>query len=201
MLLLPLTQDIWTIFDNLSSTDFRSLKDQRIRELEVENQKQAEEVISSLKQVFFSCPSNSKPTFVIVLTHCNALAVQFHDWKPSRPNPNLEHLQRAIFETFDLWDFWPLRHLIRAMRKHDLTNKKTTTKTKTNTMTMTNRFREQPQWGIFLDILRTPSDGHPREVLSLNSVRPFQTKFQNFGQISQSCSQISQPWNTWNTWS
>ena len=24
----------------------------------------------------------------------------------------------------NLWDFWPLRHLIRVMRKHDLTNKK-----------------------------------------------------------------------------
>ena len=31
----------------------------------------------------------------------------------------------------NLWDFWPLRHLIRVMRKHDLTNKKTTTKTNT----------------------------------------------------------------------
>ena len=38
----------------------------------------------------------------------------------------------------NIWDFWPLRHLIRAMRKHDLTNKKTTTKTNT----MTNIFWE-----------------------------------------------------------
>ena len=65
------------------------------------------------------------------------------------------------------WDFWPLRHLIRVMRKHDLTNKKTTTKTKTSTMTKT--FRDHPQWGIFWDILRTPSDGNPREVLSLTN--------------------------------
>ena len=36
---------------------------------------------------------------------------------------------------------WPLRHLIRVMRKHDLTNKKTTTKTKTKKMTMTNAFK------------------------------------------------------------
>ena len=42
-----------------------------------------------------------------------------------------------------------LRHLIRVMRKHDLTNKKTTTKTntktKTMTMKMTNTFREHLQ--------------------------------------------------------
>ena len=34
-------------------------------------------------------------------------------------------------------DLWPLRHLIRVMRGHDLTNKKTMTNTKTKTMTMT----------------------------------------------------------------
>ena len=40
--------------------------------------------------------------------------------------------------------FWPFRHLIRVMKKHDLTNKKTMTKTKTKTKTMTktNTFRE-----------------------------------------------------------
>ena len=44
-----------------------------------------------------------------------------------------------------------------VMRKHDLTNKKTTTKTNTNTMTMkmTNTFREHPQKGISEDILNT----------------------------------------------
>ena len=36
-------------------------------------------------------------------------------------------------------------------------------------MTMTNTFRKHPQWGIFGDILRTPSDGNPREVLSLTN--------------------------------
>ena len=37
-----------------------------------------------------------------------------------------------------------MRHLIRVMRRHDLTNKKTMTKTKTKkkTMTKTNTFRE-----------------------------------------------------------
>ena len=34
------------------------------------------------------------------------------------------------------------------MRKHDLTNKKTTTKTKTNTKTMTNTFKEHLQRAI-----------------------------------------------------
>ena len=42
-----------------------------------------------------------------------------------------------------------MRHVIRVMRRHDLTNKKTMTKTKTNTKTMTmtiiNTFGEHPQ--------------------------------------------------------
>ena len=51
-------------------------------------------------------------------------------------------------------DLWPLRHLIRVMRRHDLTKKKTMTKTKTNTktktktMTKTNTFREHLQRAI-----------------------------------------------------
>ena len=36
-----------------------------------------------------------------------------------------------------LRNLWPLRHVIRVMRRHDLTNKKTMTMTKTNTKTMT----------------------------------------------------------------
>ena len=44
-------------------------------------------------------------------------------------------------------DFWPLRHLIRVIRRHELTNKKTLPKTKTMTMTnaMTKTLREHPQ--------------------------------------------------------
>ena len=42
-----------------------------------------------------------------------------------------------------LRDLWPLRHVIRVMRRHDLTNKKTMTKTMTMTMTMT--IGEHPQ--------------------------------------------------------
>ena len=46
-----------------------------------------------------------------------------------------------------------MRHVIRVMRRHDLTNKKTVTMTKTNTKTMTmtmtmtiiNTFGEHPQ--------------------------------------------------------
>ena len=40
-----------------------------------------------------------------------------------------------------------MRHVIRAMRRYDLTNKKTMakTKTKTKTMTKTNTFREHLQ--------------------------------------------------------
>ena len=57
-------------------------------------------------------------------------------------------------------DLWPLRHLIRVMRRHDPTKKKTMTKTntKTKTITKTNTFREHLQrailetfdlWGIW----------------------------------------------------
>ena len=44
-------------------------------------------------------------------------------------------------------DLWPLRHLTRVMRGHDLTNKKTITKTntKTKTMTKTSTFRDHLQ--------------------------------------------------------
>ena len=44
-----------------------------------------------------------------------------------------------------------MRHLIRVVRKHDLTSKKTTTKTKTNakTKTKTMTFREYLQRVIF----------------------------------------------------
>ena len=38
-----------------------------------------------------------------------------------------------------------MRHVIRVMRRHDLTNKKTMTKTNTKTMTMTMTFGEHPQ--------------------------------------------------------
>ena len=43
-------------------------------------------------------------------------------------------------------DLWPLRHLIRVMRRHDLTKKKT--KTKTKTKTMTNTFKRHLQMTI-----------------------------------------------------
>ena len=47
--------------------------------------------------------------------------------------------------------FWPFRHFIRVMKKHDLTNKKTMTKTKKKTMTRTlaNTVRENLQRAIF----------------------------------------------------
>ena len=113
---------------------------------------------------------------------------------PDGANNNDRYIYRTTSKS-NLWDFWPLIYLIRVMRKHDLTNKKKTTNTKTNTMTMTNTLREHPKWGIFGDILRTSSNGNPREVLSLTNkslsdpTRPNWwglTKFHNFGQISQS---------------
>ena len=52
--------------------------------------------------------------------------------RPSKSNPR---------------DLRPLRHLIRVMRRHDLTNKKTMIKTKTmtKTNTITKTFRKRPQ--------------------------------------------------------
>ena len=44
-----------------------------------------------------------------------------------------------------------MRHVIRAMRRHDLANKKT----KTKTMTMTNAFREHPERAIFETMTKT----------------------------------------------
>ena len=54
--------------------------------------------------------------------------------KMKMTNTFREHLQRAISETFDLWDIWS------EWKKHDLTNKKTMRKT----MKMANTFREHP---------------------------------------------------------
>ena len=53
-------------------------------------------------------------------------------WAPSKSDPR---------------DLWPLRHLIRVMRRHDLTKTKKMTKTNTKTMTNTNTntFREHLQ--------------------------------------------------------
>ena len=76
-----------------------------------------------------------------------------------KTNTSREHLQRAILETCDLcdiWsksnprDLWPLGHLIRVTRRHDLTKKKTMIKTnsKTKTMTKTNTFGEHLQRAI-----------------------------------------------------
>jgi len=82
-----------------------------------------------LQQIFFSCPEqlNGWP--------CLSLA-----WAP---------LTIRVFTTLqsDPRDLWPLRHLIRVMKGHDLTNKKTMTNTNTWTMTMTktNTFWEHLQ--------------------------------------------------------
>ena len=54
-----------------------------------------------------------------------------------------------VFTTLqsDPRDLWPLKHLTRGMRRHDMTKKKTMTKTKTKTKTMTktNTIRERLQ--------------------------------------------------------
>ena len=94
------------------------------------------------KNVFFSCPEQ------LNRTHCLSV----------RRAP----LTIRAFTTLqsDPRDLWPLGHLIRVMRRHDLTQKKTVTKT--NTKTKTNIFREHIQrailetwdlWDIWLEWL------------------------------------------------
>ena len=66
------------------------------------------------------------------------------------PCHSLTHSVRDLLKTQqqnDPRDLWSLRNLIRVIRTHDLTNKKTMTKTntKTKTMTTTNTFREHFQ--------------------------------------------------------
>ena len=81
----------------------------------------------------------------------------------------------------NLWDLWPLRHLLRVMRKHDLTIKNTTTKTKTNTKTTT-KCIEDPNYAIFLK---------SRELMDIkyDQTRPDQDREEkNHGPISISIS-------------
>ena len=56
-------------------------------------------------------------------------------------------LKNTIIQHSSLRDLWPLRHVMRVMRRHDLNNKKTMTKTMTmtKTKTTTKTFREHPQ--------------------------------------------------------
>ena len=84
-------------------------------------------LLSQLTTLFLAAPSAlGLPWSITVHLHCYG----FKAFRPSRPNPNLAKLMG---------------------RKHDLTNKKTTTKTNTNTktMTMTNTFKEHLQRAIF----------------------------------------------------
>ena len=75
-----------------------------------------------LANFLFSCPSSSRPTLVTHSRLCHCVGFKAFQTKP-------------------------------LLRKHDLTNKKTTTKTntktKTKTMKITNTFREHLQRAIF----------------------------------------------------
>ena len=76
------------------------------------------------KLLYFSCPDR-----VCQRDQCETLSLtHFWFWKTQRDPRHL----------------WTFGHLLRVMRKHDLTNKKTMTKTKTKTMA----FREQLQMTI-----------------------------------------------------
>ena len=68
------------------------------------------------------------------------LAVQTRVWDSSIPTPCTSLITRSFYfltSKSDPRDLWPLRHMIRVMMRHDLTNKKTMTKTNTKTKTMT----------------------------------------------------------------
>ena len=81
-------------------------------------------------RLFFSCPEQLNRWPCHWLTNSG----YFTDWH-TKSDPR---------------DLWPLRHLIRVMRRQDITTKKTMTKTNTNTKTMTktNTFREHLQRAI-----------------------------------------------------
>ena len=78
------------------------------------------------KNILQNMPSDPPRIQKLFLAGC----VGFKTFRPSRPNRNLAKLMGV-------------------MRKHDLTNKKTTTKTKTMTKTMTDTFRKHRQRAIF----------------------------------------------------
>ena len=71
------------------------------------------------------------------------------DKDKDKDNHKEKYVQRAPSRN-DPRDLWPLRHLIRVVRRHDLTKKiiMTKTNTKTKTMTKTNTFREHLQRAI-----------------------------------------------------
>ena len=62
-------------------------------------------------------------------------------------NDKVKYIKRAPSRS-DPGDFLPLRHLIRVMRRQDLTKKLIVTKTNTKTKTMRNTFREHLQGAI-----------------------------------------------------
>ena len=81
------------------------------------------------------------------------LSVQTGSEDSSKGDPVIHLLSEWV--TFWFWNtqqdpshLWPLRHILGVMKKHDRTNKKTTTNTKT--MTMTSTFREHLQRAIFV---------------------------------------------------
>ena len=78
--------------------------------------------------LYFSCPDR-----VCQRDQCETLSLtHFWFWNTQRDPRHL----------------WTFGHLLRVMRKHDLTNKKTKTKTKTMTMKITTTFREHLQRAI-----------------------------------------------------
>ena len=59
----------------------------------------------------------------------------------------------------DLIHLWPLRHLIRVIRGHDLTNKKTMTMTMTKTIHLENAFEERSLRLVALETFEQSDEG------------------------------------------
>ena len=77
-----------------------------------------------------------------------------------------KYIKRAPSKS-DPRHLWPLIHLIRVMRRHDLTEKKTMTKTNTNTMTKTNTFESpfKEMWSEQLIVNNKTIQRFPHQVI------------------------------------
>ena len=72
-------------------------------------------------QVFLQCILKAQ-----VINSANALILtavrKDRDKDNETDNDNDKYIYRTPSKS-DLWDFWPLRYVIRVLRKHDMTNK------------------------------------------------------------------------------
>jgi len=103
---------------------------------------------------------------------------------------------------------WPLRHLIRVMRGHDLTNKKTITKTKTKTKT--NTFRKHLQratletcdlWDIWSEWWRDMTWPKKKTMTKTNTMTKTMTKTNTFRKhLQRATLETCDLWAIWSEW-